>query len=119
MAKKQWFTRSAGALVLAVIAGPVQSGPIGIIKSTDALTTSPERVAYRICTTQGGVRRCRWINIYGPGAYGYQPYGYYGPTDPEYYRTGTGRWWQGMDRLNRGGGAGGGSGGGAGAGGTR
>jgi hypothetical protein len=52
-----------------------------------------EKVARR-CWWHRGVRHCRYR---GSGAYGYSP------NLPEAYRTGSGRWWQEMDRQDRGG----------------
>jgi hypothetical protein len=75
-------------------------------------STLEQVAAYRICTAQGRVRRCSWVDIYGPGVYGYRApyvqYGYgpagdYNPRDPSDYRPGTLRWWDSMDRLDRGG----------------
>jgi len=68
---------------MAAVAGDVQAQPI----------------AYRRCWWQGGSRHCR---SYGSPYRGYG-YRYYGPLYPEAYRTGTRRWWQEMDRDDRGG----------------
>jgi hypothetical protein len=118
MVMKQRLGRIAGVLALASIAAPAHSDPVGsvasFIKSAGVVTASASEqvAAYRICTTQGRVRRCSWVDIYGPGVYGYQapyvqyrygPAGYYKPRDPSYYRPGTLRWWDAMDRLDRGG----------------
>ena len=126
MGLKQRLNRIAGVLALASIAAPAHSDPVGSVasffKSVSIVTASPlEQVAaYRICTTQGRLRRCRWVDIYGPGVYGYRaPYvlyrhghaGDYIPSDPSDYRSGTLRWWGAMDRLDRGGSTSGGAGG--------
>ena len=116
MVLKQRLNRIAGFLALASIAAPAHSDPVGSVvsfmKSASIVTASTlEQVAaYRICTTQGRVRRCRWVDIYGPGVYGYRApyvqyrYGYIPvPRNPSDYRTGTRRWWDAMDWLNRGG----------------
>ena len=48
---------------------------------------------------------------YGPPAYGYRYYGYRRgfEQNPNRLRFGSGRWWQAMDRADRGGNVGGGS----------
>jgi hypothetical protein len=61
-----------------------------------------DSIAYRRCWWQGGQRHCRWNGSSYRGYRGYG-YGYYGPLYPEAYRTGTRRWWQEMDREDRGG----------------
>jgi len=53
--------------------------------------------AARHCWWSGGVRHCRW-----GGVYGYRSH-YHVYNDPDAYRTGSSRWWQEMDRLDRGG----------------
>ena len=128
MALRQWFAGTSCALAIAAMVGPAHSDPLGgaasSIKSAGMTTGSgSEQVAaYRICTLNGA---CRWVNIYGPGVYGYTapnaaiapraaivpgpPLVFYGyrsrwhPTDPDDYPPGTPLWWQGMDRWNRGG----------------
>ena len=125
MALRQWFAGTSCALAFAAMMGPAHSDPFGgaasSIKSAGMTTGSgSEQVAaYRICTLNGA---CRWVNIYGPGVYGYSapnaaiapraaipPLVFYGyrnrwhPLDPDDYPPGTPRWWRGMDRLNRGG----------------
>ena len=74
----------------------------------EAMTTTARdgkalSVAYR-CYWRGGHRHCRWYGSRhrGPGYRGYG-YRYYGPLYPEAYRTGSSRWWQEMDREDRGG----------------
>ena len=101
MLLKQYFTRIAGVLALAVIVGPAYSDPLGSaashIKSASKVSTSiSEQVAFRVCSTRRGVRRCH----YGRGVYGYRGYI---PSDPRAYRSGSLRWWNSMDRLDRGG----------------
>ena len=67
--------------------------------------SKPQHVAYRRCWWRHGHRHCRWYDT--PGGYGYYPYrgdrNYYGPTLPEAYPVGSSRWWQEMDREDRGG----------------
>ena len=53
-------------------------------------------VAYRNCWWRHGVRHCRYYR-------GGRSYGYTGPHLPEAYPTGSTRWWQEMDRQDRGG----------------
>ena len=67
---------------------PAVEGP------ASALTAVAQR-----CWTRGGVRRCRWV---GPRYYGYRTR-YREYNNPDAYRTGSSRWWQEMDRLDRGG----------------
>jgi hypothetical protein len=106
MGLKQCLIRIAGVLALAVVVGPAYSGPLGSAAGNTASaskvsTSISEQIAYRVCSTRGGVRRCH----YAAGAYGYRGYI---PSDPRAYRTGTLRWWNGMTRWDR---AGTGSGG--------
>ena len=96
MASKQWLTGAAGALALAAVTGAAQSAPLGSVATDfrpDA-TNPVERAQYRLCAMEDGVRRCRSVEIYGPGkrrgprVYGYQApsagvYGYQ-PTAPVY-----------------------------------
>jgi hypothetical protein len=82
---------------------PAQAAPApGALEtmSTAAREGKAESVAYRRCWWRGGHRHCRW---YGSGYRGYGYRGYYGPLYPEAYRTGSSRWWQEMDRDDRGG----------------
>jgi hypothetical protein len=68
--------------------------------------SKPRDVAYRRCWWQGGNRHCRWYGApyRGYGSYPYPGGGYYyGPTLPEAYPAGSSRWWQEMDREDRGG----------------
>jgi hypothetical protein len=53
-------------------------------------------VAYRNCWWRHGIRHCRYYR-------GWRSYGYTGPHLPEAYPTGSTRWWQEMDRQDRGG----------------
>jgi len=72
---------ATGREAMAAVAGDVEAQPI----------------AYRRCWWQDGSRHCR---RYGSA---YRGYGYYGPLYPEAYPTGSRRWWQEMDREDRGG----------------
>ncbi|HEU0159203.1 MAG TPA: hypothetical protein VFR00_07810 [Hyphomicrobiaceae bacterium] len=89
---------SMGLGTLAAAAAPTAPGPAAVTAGTDG---KAESIAYRRCWWQGGHRHCRW---FGPADRGYgYGYRYYGPLYPEAYRTGTRRWWQEMDRDDRGG----------------
>jgi len=55
-----------------------------------------EEIATRRCYWLNGVRYCQLYR--SPRAYGYD-----GPHYPEAYPTGSTRWWQEMDRQDRGG----------------
>ena len=108
MASKQWLTGTAAAFALAAMTGAAQSASPGSVATdlrSDA-TTNVERAQYRLCSMERGVRRCRSVEIYGPGraqaprvdgygppsaagVYGYQPpgplvYGYQ-PLGPGVY----------------------------------
>jgi hypothetical protein len=112
----KWLARSSCAFAFATIVGPAWSSPfvsVGTLVDTTTASRS-QQVAHRVCTIQGGVRRCYRINAYGPGAYGYKaplpaPPAFYGyrdnwrPTDPNDHYIGTGYWWRGMDRFDKGG----------------
>jgi hypothetical protein len=91
---------SAGLGALAARAAPV--APSAGAMTTAGADGKAESIAYRRCWWQGGHQHCRWI---GSGYRGYGGYGYryYGPLYPEAYRTGSNRWWQEMDRDDRGG----------------
>lgn len=87
----------------------VQAAPLaaGMTRTMTAVGTQakPQDVAYRRCWWQAGNRHCRWYGAPQRG-YGYYPYRggyYYGPTLPEAYPAGSSRWWQEMDREDRGG----------------
>jgi hypothetical protein len=82
---------------LAVIATvlPAQSGPLGSaitsLRFADIAGSGATEAAYRLCVTDGGVRRCRWVEIYGPGTSGYRaprPYGYRVPGSYGYAAPG-------------------------------
>jgi hypothetical protein len=122
MLLSKWLIGTSCALTFAAMIGPACSDPFASVRSYRNLsdttaTLHSQKVAYRTCTLQGGVRRCRWVNDYGPGSYGYSApsavlvvpvpfFGYvddYYPTDPNDYPIGTRYWWRGMDRFNQGG----------------
>jgi hypothetical protein len=127
MASKQWLTGAAGVLALAAVTGAAQSAPLGSV-ATDlrsGATNQVERAQYRLCAMEDGVRRCRRVEIYGPGrrqgprVYGYQPLGpgvagyqgtprQYGYEFPDQYPVGSGAWWQSMRQTDRDGAGGGG-----------
>jgi hypothetical protein len=57
-----------------------------------------EKAAFRRCWWRKGVRHCRWYE--GSRR---RPRGGYSVHDPDAYPIGSSRWWQEMDRENRGG----------------
>jgi hypothetical protein len=81
-------------------AAPAAGNPAGVMAAVDH-QSKPQEIAYRRCWRRNGQRVCRWYESpyrdYGGG------YGYYGPMIPEAYPPGTSRWWQEMDRQDRGG----------------
>jgi hypothetical protein len=79
---------SIGALAMSAMTIAAQAAPAGGATPLRADTANVEKAA-ATCWWRHGKRRC---------AYGYRVYGY-----PEYYRTGTRRWWTEMDREGRGG----------------
>ena len=93
---------SFGLGSLAAQAAPPAPGALEAMTTT-ARDGKALSVAYR-CYWRGGRRHCRWYGSRhrGPGYRGYG-YRYYGPLYPEAYRTGSSRWWQEMDREDRGG----------------
>jgi len=87
------------ALMLAgssVAAQPSMNGAANVLGSVARIQSDVEQVAYRNCWWRHGVRHCRYYR-------GARSYGYSGPHLPEAYRTGSSRWWQEMDRQDRGG----------------
>jgi hypothetical protein len=92
---------SLASLGLGSLAAQAAPAAPGALETMTAATRDgkAENVAYRRCWWHRGHRHCRW---YGSRYRGYG-YGYYGPLYPEAYRTGSSRWWQEMDREDRGG----------------
>jgi hypothetical protein len=92
------------SMMLASIAGTAQAAPIN---QAAELKLAPgkavKNVEYR-CWWRNGYRVCDW---YGPRVYDWyydEPaYGRRGPVRPEDFRTGSKRWWEEMDREDRGG----------------
>jgi hypothetical protein len=82
------------ALVLAGSSFAAQASMSGM--ANDFGSSNAEPVAYRTCWWRHGVRHCRYHR-------GVRFYRYGGPHLPEAYRTGSTRWWQEMDRQDRGG----------------
>ena len=82
------------AVGLGAMAVNAQAAPIGNLANAGEQQSAVEKAAYG-CWWRNGVRHCR-------RGYGYRPhsreYGF-----PENYRTGSNRWWQEMDRTDRGG----------------
>jgi hypothetical protein len=94
---------SIGAAACALaLAGNSLTAQAGIGAATSQLGSAArsqsniDAVAYRNCWWRHGVRHCRYYRSGGT-------YGYTGPHLPEAYRTGSSRWWQEMDRQDRGG----------------
>jgi hypothetical protein len=83
MTCKRGMTTAIAACALAMTMGGAQSAPLGSgasdFKSGAAGNSGVERVAYRLCWTEGGARQCRWVDnarIYGSRAspaFGYGP----------------------------------------------
>jgi hypothetical protein len=92
---------SLGLCSVAAEAAPAASNLMPTMAAAVGAQSAAQEVAYRRCWWRSGQRHCRWS---GPGP-GYRGYGYryYGPLYPEAYRTGSNRWWQEMDREDRGG----------------
>src|SRR5262245_34159057 len=88
-----------GLYSLAAEAAPTTAHVNATLAAAAGGTSAVENVAYRRCWWQSGQRHCRWS---GPSHRGYG-YRYYGPLYPEAYPTGSRRWWQEMDRDDRGG----------------
>jgi hypothetical protein len=90
---KAWLAASAVVLGAGGLTAGAEAAPIGNFLATDAGAGRIEKIAQR-CWWHRGTRHCR--------SYGYQSryreYGY-----PENYRTGSRRWWDEMDREDRGG----------------
>ena len=96
---------SLGVSPLGAQAAPAAPGMTQTMAAVGA-QSKPQDVAYRRCWWRNGHRHCRWYDAPYRG-YGYYPYRgdgyYYGPTLPEAYPVGSSRWWQEMDREDRGG----------------
>ena len=92
---------SAGGLGLGSLAAQAAPAAAPLSESMAAVgdQAKPQEIAYRRCWWQNGRRHC---HRYGSPYRGYG-YRYYGPMLPEAYRTGSSRWWQEMDREDRGG----------------
>jgi hypothetical protein len=86
----------------AALAAPGMRGTMAAV----AAQSKPHDVAYQRCWWRHGHRHCHRYDAPYRG-YGYYPYRgsgyYYGPTLPEAYPAGSNRWWQEMDREDRGG----------------
>src|SRR5262245_19353380 len=96
---------SLGLSPLDAQAAPAPAGTTQTMAAV-AAQSKPQDVAYQRCRWRHGQRHCRWYDVPYPGV-GYYPYRgggyYYGPTLPEAYPAGSSRWWEEMDRENRGG----------------
>jgi hypothetical protein len=95
---------SLGLSALGALAAPMAPGVTQTMATVGA-QSKPQDIAYRRCWWRQGHRHCRWYDA--PNGNGYYPYRrggyYYGPTLPEAYPVGSSRWWQEMDREDRGG----------------
>jgi hypothetical protein len=93
MTFKQGLVGTCGLAALALLAGDVQSAPLQSAATSvgraPVADTLVQRAQYRLCVMEGGARRCRDVEIYGPGQAGYQapPPGVYGyqPLPPGGY----------------------------------
>jgi hypothetical protein len=87
----------AGLVAFAAAGTGAQAAPATTSFSNPGLAAAApsavETVAYRRCVWIQGERVCRWYRSPRVREYGY----------PEDYRTGSNRWWQEMDRDDRGG----------------
>ena len=96
------------SLGLTALGAQAATAPAGMAQTMAAVAAQPKSqdVAYRRCWWRHGQRHCRWYDAPYPGV-GHYPYRgdgyYYGPTLPEAYPAGSSRWWEEMDRENRGG----------------
>jgi hypothetical protein len=90
---------SLGLGSLAAEAAPAASHLNPTLAAAVGTQSATQDVAYRRCWWRNGQRHCRGSERPYRG-YGYR---YYGPLYPEAYRTGSSRWWQEMDRDDRGG----------------
>jgi hypothetical protein len=105
MTFKQWLIGASGLAVLALLAGDAQSAPLqsagASLGRAPVFESLVEQAQYRLCVMEGGARRCRDVEIYGPGqagyaapaggVYGYQPlppggYAYQAPPPGYAYR---------------------------------
>jgi hypothetical protein len=85
-----------GASAFAIMTSGAQAAPLGSAAvepgSAAAARSALERVAYRLCWTEGGARQCRWVDnarIYGyrgSRAYGDRPARVLGYAAPRAYR---------------------------------
>ena len=88
----KYSTAASAVLGLGLMALPAQAAPLHSAPATYGEMRSVEKSA-AYCWRRNGVRHCGYA--YGPR---YRTYGF-----PQHYRTGSGRWWQEMDRDRRGG----------------
>lgn len=104
MKRRCWMIAAAGASAWAIMTSGAQAAPLGSAAvepgSAAAARSGLERVAYRLCWTEGGARQCRWVDnarIYGyrgsraadlagPRAYGVRPARVLGYAAPRTYR---------------------------------
>ena len=96
MSEKRIALWTAGFLALAAAGAGAQAAPANTLTNPGLSAATPsavETVAYRRCIWIEGQRVCRWYRSPRLREYGY----------PDNYRTGSARWWQEMDRDDRGG----------------
>ena len=66
MTREGWMTAAASAFALALTVGDAQSGPLGSaasdFRSAVPVGSGFERIADRVCWTEGGARQCRWVD---------------------------------------------------------
>jgi hypothetical protein len=90
---KAWMAASAVVFGMGGLTADAEAVPLGNAQLTGSGAGQIEKIAQH-CWWHRGTRHCR--------LYGYQPrYRAYG--DPQNYRTGSRRWWEEMDRWDRGG----------------
>ena len=90
---------SLGLCSLSAAAAPAAAHLNATMAVAVGTASAAQEVAYRRCFWRYGERHCRSAGRPYRG-YGYR---YYGPLYPETYPTGSRRWWQEMDRDDRGG----------------
>ena len=93
MKLKAWMAASAVVFGIGGLTTGAGAAPLGDVQLTGGSAGQIEKIAQH-CWYHRGTRHCRW--------YGYQPrYREYG--NPQSSRTGSRRWWDEMDREDRGG----------------
>jgi hypothetical protein len=88
-----------GAASTTASAAPIGTASTGLKAAAEDHAIA-EQAAFRRCWWRKGVRHCRW---YEGSRRLRRPGGGYSVHDPDAYPIGSSRWWQEMDRENRGG----------------